>query len=492
MVSTIVASARARPLLLGAVSIFLLLSTVYTLSVGLRATNGSSITGDEPFYLVTTQSLLQDGDLDLGNQYERESWRSFFDHPAGLWKQMVPAADGRLVSPHDPGLSVLLMPGFALDGLRGAQAQLLLLAALTMSLAYVLAARETGLPLLSWLAAATIGLSATAFVYSTEVYPEFPAALCLVLGLLLVRGRPGNLLDGLLLATLLSALAWLGIKYVSLGAIIGVYFLSRASMEGRGGFLALAAVSGATYVWAHYAIFGDLTPYSINTVYEGAPAVDVLQSHISIEDRAYRVWGLFIDRRFGIGRWAPLLLFILPALPLLLARGRLGWAVAALIGAQVLIATFVAITMMGWWFPGRTLLAVLPLFVLVIVALIEALPRLLRAGMALLGVYSLAVTGALILASRSQEIRLAVDPFDMNATVFQITAPLFPQYTAWGLETVLLTIAWLTIGIATLFGLTLRAHGEALTALAARPRHAQPGTRSGIVARHAPARGEGP
>ena len=31
----------------------------------IRASRGAFITGDEPFYLVTTQSLLSDGDLDL-------------------------------------------------------------------------------------------------------------------------------------------------------------------------------------------------------------------------------------------------------------------------------------------------------------------------------------------------------------------------------------------------------------------------------------------
>ena len=61
-------------------------------SIGLRATRGASITGDEPFYLLTTQSLLQDGDLDLRQQYASESYRSFFDHAEPLWRQADPAA----------------------------------------------------------------------------------------------------------------------------------------------------------------------------------------------------------------------------------------------------------------------------------------------------------------------------------------------------------------------------------------------------------------
>ena len=165
---------RERGLLLSVAALFLLLSIAYAFSIGMRASRGASISGDEPFYLLTTQSLLQDGDLDLVNQYETRSYEAFFDHPDGLWKQSVPTADGRLLSPHNPGLSVLLIPGFALGGLVGAQVQLLLMAAAAMALAFLLAERLTGRHGLCWAMALVVGLSATAFVYSTEVYPSFP------------------------------------------------------------------------------------------------------------------------------------------------------------------------------------------------------------------------------------------------------------------------------------------------------------------------------
>ncbi|HEY8393620.1 MAG TPA: hypothetical protein VIK92_02325, partial [Thermaerobacter sp.] len=142
---------RPARLWAGAVVLFAVLVVAYAFSIDIRASRGAAITGDEPFYLLTTQSLLQDGDLDLRQQYERESYRVFFDHPDGLWLQSVPAADGRLLSPHNPGLPVLLIPGFALAGLRGAQVELLLLAALTFALTYLLVARVTGEALWSWL-----------------------------------------------------------------------------------------------------------------------------------------------------------------------------------------------------------------------------------------------------------------------------------------------------------------------------------------------------
>ena len=186
-----------------------------------RATRGVSITADEPFYLVTTQSLLQDRNLDLRNQYRARSYEAFFDHPGGLWTQYAPLADGRELSPHNVGLSVLLLPGFAISGLVGAQVQLVLIAALTWALAYVLALRLTGArPWLVWLATALVALSATGYIYSSEVYPEIPAGLVLVGVLLLTIGpdRP-SVRRVAAVVVLLSTLPWRGAKHAPLAAL---------------------------------------------------------------------------------------------------------------------------------------------------------------------------------------------------------------------------------------------------------------------------------
>ena len=247
--------ARARPGLSGAVALFVLLVLVYCTSIDIRASRGASITGDEPFYLITTQSLLQDGDLDLRNQYATRSYESFFDDRDGLWTQSVPLADGRVLSPHNVGLSLLLLlPGFAIDGLVGVQVQLVLIAALTWALAYVLALRLSGArPWLVWLATLAVALSATAFIYSSEVYPELPAGLALLGALLVVTGRerlsPTRMLA--LVLVLLSALPWLGAKYAPLAALVALYVLWRAEPRGRavlvaGGTLSASATPRST------------------------------------------------------------------------------------------------------------------------------------------------------------------------------------------------------------------------------------------------------
>ena len=440
--------AGRKGLLLGAAALFLLLSIVYCFSIGIKASRGASITGDEPFYLLTTQSLVQDGDLALDSQYQARSYEAFFDHPAGLWRQSVPTEDGRLLSPHNPGLSILVIPGFVLGSLLGVQIQLLVMAAATMALAFLLAARLTGMGAISWLAALGVGLTAIAFIHSTEIYPEFPAALALVAALLIVAWRKElTQTDGVLLMALLSAMCWVGVKYVPLAAVVGGVALLRSGARTRAALLGLGGVSAAFFIWFHLKTYGALTPYNVGAVYWGMTTAETLGHHVGFEDRIYRLWGLFVDRRFGIGRWAPLLLAVIPGLALM-ARSPVHAhrTVLGLIVVQLLIAAFVVITMMGYWFPGRTLLTVLPLFVVPMTLVIAALPAWGRGAVGVLGLYTLVVSAGLAHAGHTGEVTIAVDPFDMSFPPFQGLSVLFPDYRSWTVETWGLTVMWLVAG----------------------------------------------
>ena len=437
-----------RGLLPWAVALFLALVLIYAFSIGIRATRGASITGDEPFYLLTTQSLLADLDLDLRNQYEARSYEEFFDHPDGLWRQSVPADDGRLLSPHNPGLSVLVIPGFVLAGLVGVQTQLLLVAATALTLAFVLTDRVTGQRAVSWLVTLAVGVGAVAFIHSTEVYPEFPAALALVLSLLVVTAKPRlGALDAVWVAALLSAMCWLGVKYAPLTVLVAAYFLLRADRQGRISLLGLGAVSAAVFAWFHIVTFGGLTPYSVNLVYAGQSTTQLFGEHVAFSDRIYRLWGLFVDRRFGIGRWEPIFLLVAPGLVLLARRGSLQRLVLGLIVAQILIAAFVVITMMGWWFPGRTLVTVLPLMVLPLTLLTVAIRFRVRAVVAMLAAYGALITAGLAYAAYTSEVVIAVDPFDMGYLPFRGLAWLFPDYRSWTEVTWVLTVLWLVVAV---------------------------------------------
>ena len=251
----------------GAIGIFAVLILVYVASIDIRATRGASITGDEPFYLITTQSLIEDRNLDLRRQYELHSYESFFDHPDGLWTQSSARDNGKLLSPHNPGLSIFIIPGFKFGGLIGVQIQMMAVASLTFSLAYILLVRITGRLWISWLATITVAVTSTAFIYSTEIYPEFPAALFLIISLLIIpRINQSGIWQAIGLLLCLSAIVWLGVKYAPLAGLVAVGGFWRMTPSARGVFLVSTILSASLFVWFHLDTFGGLTPYSVNSV----------------------------------------------------------------------------------------------------------------------------------------------------------------------------------------------------------------------------------
>ena len=75
--------------------------------------------GDEPHYLAATQSLLHDGDLKVANNYEQGEYLEYF--PGRLEPHFLQRSkSGEIYSIHAPGVSVIVLPAFALAGYPGA------------------------------------------------------------------------------------------------------------------------------------------------------------------------------------------------------------------------------------------------------------------------------------------------------------------------------------------------------------------------------------
>ncbi len=136
----------------------------------------------------------------------------------------------------------------------------------------------------------------------------------------------------------------------------------------------LATFSLAFWVGINQALYGGLSPYSVNPVGVDPSGVEGL-AHL---ERAPRLATLFVDPGLGLLRWAPVLalafggLFLLArstrgglarALPGVKESERAAGLCAAVIGVQLLVAVFLAPTLSGGAFPPRHLVAVLPLAV---------------------------------------------------------------------------------------------------------------------------------
>jgi hypothetical protein len=138
------------------------------------------IDGDEPYYLLVTESIAHDGDLNLANQYRDLA------HSATGRTDLAPYADdpsgphGERYSRHEPFLPLLLVPGYALGRLYGAIA--------TVAFFGVLLVRST----IRWMEDEGIpdrviravfpffAFAPPVLFYATRIWPEVPAAFFFV------------------------------------------------------------------------------------------------------------------------------------------------------------------------------------------------------------------------------------------------------------------------------------------------------------------------
>jgi hypothetical protein len=257
----------------------------------------TSIDGDEPFYLLMTESIVHDRDLDLGNQF-RDIARSASGR-ADLAPQMGDRVDGAHVRSHlEPFLPLLLAPGYAVGGLIGALVTIALFGAL-LARATIRLFEDEGISDVT--ARALFPLFAfgpPVVFYAARIWPEVPAAFFFVEAVRGVRQRRvGRWVPAMLGMVLLKLRFALVVAPLCVSAI-----LSRADGEGsrrRRSLAVLGMTVGAILLLALIA--------GRHRLHELIPTEPL---------RAYVIglFGLALDGAAGIAFQAPLYLFGLIAL----------------------------------------------------------------------------------------------------------------------------------------------------------------------------------
>ncbi len=110
-------------------------------------------------------------------------------------------------------------------------------------------------------------------------------------------------------------------------------------------------------------------------------------------------------------------------------------------------ATFVALTMHGWWFPGRQVIVVLPLVAAAIASWASRRSRVLVVAVGL-GIAGFLTTGWLLADGLSQRLTLVVDFALVGSPVFAIARFAAPDYMLDTARTWVLHTAWLAVLVA--------------------------------------------
>ena len=323
--------------------------------------------GDEPDYLIITQSLLLDRDLQIENNHTRADYAIYHRAPLPP-SYLARGTNGAIYSVHAPGLPALLAPAFAVAGYRGAVATLILIAMAGAWLAWRTAWCVTSDAVASWVGTlATVG-SAPYFLHGAAIFPDAPASV-LALGAVAVlvgRTRPpsrskraGPTVVGQLTSThgehtplwpicaasiALGLLPWLHTRYailsVGFGAAIGLQLAMRRDWRALTSFLTPAALFALSWFAFFYLVYGTPNPSSPYGAYTQMALAHLLPG----------LPGLLFDQQFGLIASAPILAVAFLALrPSVRETSPDTWWTAALVATLALLYTCVVGAYRMWW-----------------------------------------------------------------------------------------------------------------------------------------------
>ncbi|MFN2445994.1 MAG: hypothetical protein ABR606_10510 [Vicinamibacterales bacterium] len=318
------------------------------LLLGAAALSERMPAGDEPHYLVITQSLLREGDLRIENNHTRGDYLSYYPFDLRRPDFMRRGTDGEIYSVHLPGMSLLLVPGFALAGYVGALFSVAVVAAIGSALAWHAAWLLTASARAAWTAWVAVGFSAPFFFNAFAIYPDgVGATLAMFVVWLLLRMERGDQVwaPRWLLAAggALGCLPWLHSRFAIVSAGLGVALMLRLLRREHPvrlcvAFLAIPVVAAAGWFGYFWIIYGAPDP--------SLPYNGLGQNRIAT--LAPGISGLLFDQQFGLMANAPVFGVALGAsillarrLPRLMLEVGLTWLVY-----------FLAVASYGMWWAG--------------------------------------------------------------------------------------------------------------------------------------------
>jgi len=354
---------------------FVIAAIGYALMIPLQLR--TPIDGDEPYYLLMTESLVRDHDLDLTNQY-RDQAHSDIGRTDLLPQPGDPRGPhGEQYSRHEPFLPILMTPGYALGGLPGALAVIALFGALL--------ARST----IRFLEDEGIGDATTRMLfpliafgppivfYATRIWPEVPAAFCFVEAVRGIRQRRPprwiaaifalvllKIRFGLLAVVLLVRVLRTKRQVAIAGAVVAVplviaWLISGNAMNTHS--IRELLPSGAIFYWL--GLFGLILDGAAGLVFQApffALAVPALARWRSMPDgfrlgmSASLLYVLYlIPRSEWHGGWSPPLRYIVVLMPILALGAAVMWE-RVCAGSRTVIALWTLMLLIhGAVFPWR-------------------------------------------------------------------------------------------------------------------------------------------
>jgi hypothetical protein len=327
------------------------------------------LTGDEPHYLILTHSLLTDGDLDLANNYSEQDYAAWYRYGKLDPHAFDYRGNGRNYSIHGIGLPLLMLPSYAAlraDPLLAARLTMVPVAALLSLEVFLLALDVFRRRRLAWLAWGIATLTTPMLFYSSQVYPEVPAALLLTLGMRQLLRLPAR---GAMwrLGIIVALLPWFHVRYAAFSVALFAVALGRvapwhAGLKRTIPLLATVIIGSAAFLILYTTWYGSPLPSAQYETYT--------RGVVTMRSLLQGAADLFWEREYGLLPLAPVFLLAVSGVVLACLH-----ASTILIEGIAIIAIYLAMTVWagvaftvgpGFSLPGRLLVPVIaPLALLV-------------------------------------------------------------------------------------------------------------------------------
>jgi len=312
--------------------LFLISFLVYHLCALVYVSKGLAYSGDEPYYLMTTHSLYQDGDINLAKNYT--DFDHFHFYPKELYPNLRLRAYARFgkkgtdyVWPiNQPGVSVLMLPYYWLSQQFQGRTLIYIIKislsiwAVLLGLQIYLFAREfwkdERIALLLWF---LYSFSAPILFYAIHLYPEVPIALfSLYVFRKILSTKKISLAEIFFLGFLLGLFPWFGLKYNMVMwplLLVSIYFLLKNHKTKWKilAFMAFPVVSVVLFAFYTKELYGTFYPMAI---YEGVLTAERMQAFremvmkIPVMLRVDSFFDYFFDQRDGLLLYSPMYFFI--------------------------------------------------------------------------------------------------------------------------------------------------------------------------------------
>jgi len=344
----------------------------------------SYITGDEPHYLVMTQSIANDGDFHLDNNYQLDLHKEFYNAP--LDRHYIDI-HGKNYSLHQFGLPLLMAPFYKLLGYKGVFLSIIIFSCFGLVSVYNICAFFSN-PRSAFSATFLLGLTVPVGIYlSSQLFPEtiafslFASLISLVLKI--DFKHPKFYFISILVISI--TLSLLHVKFISLifGACLFSIFLSIEGKKTKHAFI----------FWILIGIMTTMIAYlMLSVIYEGKalialyklthPAGDMSAPSMNIKHILRGIYLNFFEREKGIFWYMPALFVFLNPLYMYCLFGYI-WRnckmqlLGVFISNTLYLATVFSFfdSLGGWCPPGRYLMPSMPLVAILLSLSMDRIPK---------------------------------------------------------------------------------------------------------------------